>query len=97
MDIPADTQDDWTFLATRETLRPRVTLDDYLIESVRLARKGLIPLSEIESRRSELEKRMQAGDEWWEWVAGSEPLMQMGGIALVRSSAVIWARMDWIS
>ncbi len=28
---------------------------------------------------------------------GTEPLMQMGGLVLVRGGGVIWARNDWIS
>lgn len=42
-------------------------------------------------------ERELPGDEWWEWIQGTEPLMQSGGIALVRHGKIVYARQDWIS
>jgi hypothetical protein len=89
--------DDWTDLVKREMLTRRVTLDEYFAESMELVRRGRVAQSAIDRNRKELEARAQPNDEWWEWVMGTEPLMQMGGIALVRDGAIVWARNDWIS
>jgi hypothetical protein len=89
--------DDWTDLVKREILTRRVTLDEYFAEGMELVRRGRVARSAIDCNRAELEARAQPGDEWWEWVLGTEPLMQMGGLALVREGGVVWARNDWIS
>jgi hypothetical protein len=93
--IPMD--DDWTDLVKREMLTRPLTLDEYFAEGMELIRRGRIAQSAIDRDRAQLEARRQAGDEWWEWVMGTEPLMQMGGLALVRDGEVVWARNDWIS
>jgi hypothetical protein len=89
--------DNWTDLVKREMLTRRVTLDEYFAEWLELVRRGHVAKSSIDQIRAELEVQEQPGDEWWEWVIGTEPLMQMGGIALVRAGDVVWARHHWIS
>jgi hypothetical protein len=89
--------DDWTDVVKREMLTRRVTLDEYFTETTELVRRGRVAQSAVDQDRAALEARAQPGDEWWEWVMGTEPLMQMGGVALVREGAVVWARDDWIS
>jgi len=92
-----DDQDDWTWLVKREELKRRITLDDYFVEHHEWVQKGLISQSRIDLDRAGLEALAQPGDEWWEWLMGTEPLKQMGGLALVRAGIVVWARNDWIS
>jgi hypothetical protein len=89
--------DDWTNLVTREMLTRRVTLDEYLAGKMELVRRGRIVQAVFDNDRAALAARAQPGDEFWEWVMGTEPLMQMGGVALVRDGGVVWARNDWIS
>jgi hypothetical protein len=89
--------DDWTDLVRPEMLTQCVTLDEYFTERLEWVRRGLIAQSTVDQDRAQLEARAQPGDEWWEWVLGSEPLMQEGGLALVRGGQVVWARLDWIS
>ena len=87
----------WTDLVTNATLSRRVTLDEHFAGTLELVRKGLVAQSRVDQDRARLEARMRAGDEWWEWVEGNEPLMQMGGLALVRAGTIVWASLDWIS
>jgi hypothetical protein len=89
--------DDWTDLVSPKMLTRRVTLDEYFAESMELVGKGRVEKSAIDRDRAQLEARAQPGDEWWEWVMGTEPLRQIGGVALVRGGAIVWARDDWIS
>jgi hypothetical protein len=89
--------DDWAEFVSREMLDRSVTLDEYFAQYVDLVRKGRVAQSALDRDRAQLEARTQPGDEWWEWVLGTEPLMQQGGLALVRGGRVIWARQDWIS
>jgi hypothetical protein len=44
-----------------------------------------------------LSSREIPGDEWFEWVSGTESLMQSGGLALVRSGRIVYAEQHWIS
>jgi hypothetical protein len=89
--------DNWIDLVMREMLTRRVTLDEYFAERMELVRRGRVAQSAIGRDKADLEARAQPSDEWWEWVMGTEPLMQMGGLALVREGGVVWARNDWIS
>jgi hypothetical protein len=89
--------DDWTDLVKREMLTRKVSLDEYFAETIELARRGRVAQSVIDRNRAALDGRAQPGDEWWEWVMGTQPLMQIGGLALVRDGGVVWARNDWIS
>jgi hypothetical protein len=91
------TDDDWTDLVTPDNLTRRLTLDDYFAEHRELVRKGYVAQSTVDRARAQLEARARPDDEWWEWVLGTEPLMQMGGLALVRCGRIVWARQDWIS
>jgi hypothetical protein len=86
----------WRRWVTVDKLIDRVVLDLYL-SSERPADRGIQEVPRIARRRLELEALMQPGDEWWRWVSGTEPLMQEGGLALVRCGCVVWARRDWIS
>ena len=81
---------------TAENLVERVTLDQYL-SSERPADTGRDDASRIALRKPPLEALMGPGDEWWRWVSGTEPLMQEGGLALIRRGRTVWARQDWIS
>jgi hypothetical protein len=89
--------DDWTDLVEPEMLTRRLTLDEYFAEHVEWVRKGHITQAAVDQNRAQLEARWQPGDEWWEWIMGTEKLMQMGGLALVRGGQIAWARNDWIS
>ena len=90
-------EDDWIDLVKHEMLTCRVTLDEYFAESMELVRRGRLAQAAVDRNRAELEARAQLGDEWWEWVMGTVPLMQMGGLAIVRDGKLVWARNDWIS
>jgi hypothetical protein len=90
-------EDDWTDIVTTDMLKRRVTLDEYFAERTEWVRKGYITKAAVDQDRAYLEVRAQPQDEWWEWGLGTEPLMQMGGLALVRCGNVVWARDDWIS
>jgi hypothetical protein len=91
--------DDWSDFVKGEMLTRRITLDEYLALAAGIELVGIdqIGQSTLDCYRAELESRAQPGDEWWEWVMGTEPLMQMGGLALVRDGRVVWARNTWIS
>jgi hypothetical protein len=91
------TDEDWTDLVTPDMLKRRMTLHDYFAERSEWVRKGHVTQSAVDQDRAQLERRAQPDDEWWEWLHGTEPLMQMGGLALVRSGRIVWARQDWIS
>ncbi|HMF18410.1 MAG TPA: hypothetical protein VKE98_14465 [Gemmataceae bacterium] len=89
--------DDWTDIVKPEMLERRLSLDEYFAEAIELVRKGRISQSAIDRDREILQERALPNDEWWEWIMGTEPLRQMGGLALVRNRKIIWARNDWIS
>jgi hypothetical protein len=91
-----DTDDDWVDFVDSTMLQRRVTLDEYLYES-EVFRRGLVARHKVDADRANLAARTQPDDEWWVWIAGTEPLMQQGGLALVRQGRIIWARQDWIS
>jgi hypothetical protein len=80
-----------------EWLRRRVTLSEYFAFYLERAIERGRDTSDIERTIAELEARAQDGDEWWEWIMGDEPLMQMGGLALVRNGRVVWTDTGWIS
>lgn len=90
-------EDDWSDIVTPDMLRRRVTFDEYFADSIEGVRKGYITQEAVDQDRVQLEARLQPDDEWWEWVLGTEPLRQMGGLALVRRGNIVWARNDWIS
>lgn len=87
--------DDWTDIVRTDWLSRRLTLDEYFAEQ--LGRETRPANSQLDMDRAALEARARFGDEWWERIAGSLPLRQIGGIALVRDGQVVWARDDWIS
>lgn len=95
MDDLAD--DDWNDIVAPEMLTRRVTLEEYFAERESWVRMGQIRRSAIDQDRLELEARWQAGDEWREWLMGTQPLRQIGGLALVRGGRIAWARHDWFS
>jgi hypothetical protein len=78
-------------------LTRRITLDEHFAEYLDLVQRGLVDQALIDGERAQLAARAQPGDEWWEWLLGTEPLRQMGGIALVRHGKVVWAKNTWIS
>jgi hypothetical protein len=86
----------WKSWVTVDKLIERATLDEYLSRE-RPADRGTEEVARVARRKQDLEALMQPGDEWWHWVSGTEPLMQEGGLALVRHGRVEWARLDWIS
>ena len=75
----------------------RVTLDAYLAAPVESRRSPEEVAAWVSSRKPKLEALTKPGDEWWRWISGTQPLMQWGGLALVRHGVVVWARFDWIS
>ena len=84
---------------THNELTEQVTLDQYVAR-----RCGHLRTSDAEEyerrlgqERQELQPLATEGDEWWIWISGTEPLMQQGGLAIVRAGAIVWARMDWLS
>jgi hypothetical protein len=74
------TDGDWTDLVSRDMLTRRISLDEYQAEHVELANRGLISQSKIESDRAMLEALARSGEEWWEWVMGTEPCPREGHI-----------------
>jgi len=89
--------EDWTDLVKPEMLTQRLTLDEYFAESLGRVQAGQLARSAIDSDRAQLEARARPQDHWWTWLLGTEPLRQIGGLALVRDGRIIWARSDWIS
>jgi len=89
--------EDWTDLGKPQMLTQRVTLDEYFAESMALVQAGRLAASAIDRDRAQLEARARPQDQWWAWLLGTEPLRQIGGLALVRDGNIIWARSDWIS
>ena len=95
--------EDWSELVYLEDLRRKVTLDEYFANQV--AQLGQNPNPDTVARirerceeiRCELEALARPDDSWWEWIQGDEPLMQSGGLALVRSGQIVWAALWWIS
>lgn len=94
---------DFSEFVTPDELTQRVTLDEYYREEIahHTSRRTTEELRDIMSRIEQTKARLIAhwtqGDEWWEWVSGTEPLMQSGGIALVRAGKIIYAEQHWIS
>jgi hypothetical protein len=89
--------DDWSDLVKPEWLSRRIALDEYFAESLECVRSGRLAQSAVDADRAALEALAGPGDEWWEWLLGTEPLRQLGGLVLVRDGRVAWARLDWIS
>ena len=92
--------EDWTKVITPGMLTQRVDLDEHLTETLApLLRRAGLPAHADKSevladKKRPYEALSRPGDEWWAWVAGTEPQMQMGGLALVRGGAIVWASMD---
>ena len=87
-------------LITNTDLKREITLET----SVRDQLSELGDSTHVSNARQKLDKFVRElvplarpGDRWWEWVQGTEPLMQQGGLALVRDGEIIWATMTWIS
>lgn len=93
--------EDRTWFVTPEMLTDRIVLEEYLAEQwAPIARRGGGPdaLADLVAmKKAPFDALARPGDEWWTWISGTEPLMQMGGLALVRAGKIIWARQDWIS
>ena len=97
MDEKPDEPYDQSGMVNREDLTRRITLDEFFSYSMEMVRRGLRGTVCGRPKQTELEERAQPGDEWWEWVMGTEPLMQTGGLALVRDGSIVWACNTWIS
>ena len=78
--------EEWTETVARDWLTEQVTLQSHF------GRDG-----KEQPWIAPLEARWKIGDQWWEWVSGTEPLMQMGGIALVRDGIIVYAGLTWMS
>ena len=95
--------DDFTEFVTVNELTRRITLDAYYATDLARHASRRTPEQfreieqQIEQSKASLGARAMPGDEWWEWVSGTEPLMQSGGLALVRSGRIVYAEQHWIS
>ena len=95
--------EDWSELVLPEDLRRQTTLEAYLANDLAQPGPHTSPDTAAYIRRrseeikSELEELARPGDSWWEWIQGDEPLMQSGGLALVRDGKIVWATQMWIS
>jgi hypothetical protein len=95
--------EDWSECIEPGDLKRALTLDEYFAD--RVAELGQNPnpttvasvRERCEEMRTELEALAQPGDSWWEWLEGDQPLMQSGGLALVRGGRIVWAMLGWIS
>lgn len=92
--------DDWSELISSADLRHQLTLDEYFAKSLTETSNPKV-LALIRERNEKLRPRLEAlaqpGDCWWEWIQGEIPLMQSGGLALVRAGKIVWATLAWIS
>jgi hypothetical protein len=101
--MPDDDEEDWSDLIVHGDLKREVTLDSYVEEQLSELSCGNQPEVIADSHQRllafvrDIQGRAQAGDTWWEWVKGTEPLMQQGGLAVVRNGKIVWATMTWIS
>jgi hypothetical protein len=89
--------DDWSDIVKPTMLTRCITLDEYFAERLAWVRSGRITQAAVDADRAALAAQARPGDQWWEWVLGTRPLMQMGGLALARRGRIEWARDDWIS
>jgi hypothetical protein len=95
--------DDFTEFVTPDELTRRITLDDYYATDLahHASRRTPEQFREVEQQleraKASLGARVLPGDEWWEWVSGTEPLMQSGGLALVRCGRIVYAEQHWIN
>jgi hypothetical protein len=96
-------EDDWSEFVKLEHLTQQVTLDSFYAQDLLHHSQRRSPIhfeqirQHIESHKNSLAARALPGDCWWEWVEGTERLMQSGGIALVRNGRIIYAYQSWIS
>ncbi len=94
--------EDWTDLVSLKNLTRELSLQDYVDEQICEAAIHDSPnITEIHQGLTifvqQLKERTQPGDQWWEWIQGTEPMRQMGGPAVVRDGTIAWATMTWIS
>lgn len=95
--------EDWSEFLRPEDLGRELTLKDYVAEH--LAEFGPDADQErIEDCRQrltafkhQLQELEAPGDTWREWLQGTEPHMQSGGLALMRNEKIVWAVQTWIS
>jgi hypothetical protein len=90
--------DDWTELVSRKDLKRELSPQAYAEEQLS---EFTTDIDDVRRRLQEfvlkLEEHAQPGDSWWEWIQGTEPLRQMGGLAVIRNGTIVWATMKWIS
>ena len=95
--------EDWSEFVELGDLNRALTLDEYFANQVAELGQDPNPATVAQIRqqwevmRGELEALAQPSDSWWEWIQGDEPLMQSGGLALVRGGQIVWAFQAWIS
>jgi hypothetical protein len=101
--IDDEDDEDYSALVRWEDLTHQFSLESYVDDQLRELYGDNLPTRVAERRQSmetflqKLRCRTKPGDSWWDWVQGSEPLMQTGGVALVRNGAIVWATTTWIS
>jgi hypothetical protein len=95
--------EDWSQLISSNDLKREISLDSYVEEQLSEMSGNNSPSVIADARQRlaefvrEAAKHAQPGDSWWEWVEGTERLMQTGGLAVVRNGTIVWATMTWIS
>jgi hypothetical protein len=99
-----EVMEDWTKLIGQDDLKRAITLDHYINEQLReLSSHNNSPARLADARQrlqsfvQKIEGYAEPDDVWWEWVQGTEQLMQTGGLAVVRNGTIVWATMTWIS
>ena len=91
--------EDWTAFVSLQDLKRELTPEMYFAELVAESAPDPDPERTLTQQR-QLEELTQPGDVWWEWVQGKPggvPLLQCGGLALVRDGKIVWAGQTWIS
>lgn len=83
--------DDWTEFVHAGQLICKVELSEHFAESSELDNHH------VDDILAMLASHALPDDEWWKWIEGTEPLRQMGGLALVRKGEIVWAWLEWIS
>ena len=101
--MPDDEVEDWSDIISREDLKREIDLDSYADDQVSEL-YGNNPPEVISAARQRLQafvrkirKHARPGDTWQEWVQGTEPSMQQGGLAVIRDEEIVWATMTRIS
>src|ERR1700761_1105211 len=90
--------EDWTDLVGCEDLTREISLKQYVEHQLdECESMGADSREMLDEFVRSIEGLALPGDSWWEWVQGTERLRQMGGLAIVRNRAIVWATVTWIS